>query len=93
MASASKVNKTIGGYQSCLNAIDDSLKKFGFGMRSFNGRRPMKTQTSFLFRQIDYLDLFLIHSAYGGKTVRLEAWKALLDARKAGKLRSVGVSN
>jgi len=67
----SKVNKTIGGYQSCLNAIDDSLKKFRF----------------------DYLDLFLIHSAYGGKTVRLEAWKALLDAKKAGKLRSVGVSN
>jgi len=68
---ASKINKISGGYQSCLDAIDDSLKNFGF----------------------DYLDLFLIHSAYGGKDVRLDAWKALLAAKKAGKLRSVGVSN
>jgi len=67
----SKINRISGGYQSCLDDIDDSLKTFGF----------------------DYLDLFLIHSAYGGKTVRLEAWKALLAAKKAGKLRSVGVSN
>ncbi|KAH9999929.1 Aldo/keto reductase [Russula vinacea] len=67
----SKINKTSGGYQSCLDAIDDSLKNFGF----------------------DYLDLYLIHSAYGGKAIRLEAWKALLAAKKAGKLRSVGVSN
>ncbi|KAI9513343.1 NADP-dependent oxidoreductase domain-containing protein [Russula earlei] len=67
----SKINKTVGGYRSCLDAIDDSLKKFGF----------------------DYLDLFLIHSPYGGKAVRLDAWKALLAAKKAGKLRSVGVSN
>jgi len=42
---------------------------------------------------IDYLDLYLIHSAYGGTVARLEAWKALLAARNAGKLRSVGVSN
>ncbi|KAI0005067.1 Aldo/keto reductase [Russula compacta] len=67
----SKVNKISGGYQSCLDAIDDSLKNFG----------------------LDYLDLYLIHSAFGGKVIRLEAWKALLTAKKAGKLRSVGVSN
>jgi len=67
----SKINKIAGGYQSCLKAIDDSLKNFGF----------------------DYLDLYLIHSAYGGKAARLEAWEALLAARRAGKLRSVGVSN
>ncbi|KAI0254743.1 Aldo/keto reductase [Lactifluus subvellereus] len=67
----SKINKIAGGYQSCLNAIDDSLKNFGF----------------------DYLDLYLIHSPYGGEAARLEAWRALLAAQKVGKLRSVGVSN
>lgn len=41
----------------------------------------------------DYLDLYLIHSAHGGRTLRLEAWKALLAAKKAGKLKSIGVSN
>ncbi len=50
-------------------------------------------QSKIKTRTIDYLDLYLIHSAYGGKTIRLEAWKALLAAKKAGKLKSVGVSN
>jgi hypothetical protein len=34
---ASKINKIAGGYQSCLDAIDDSLKNFGFGKRPFHG--------------------------------------------------------
>ncbi|OCH95448.1 Aldo/keto reductase [Obba rivulosa] len=41
----------------------------------------------------DYLDLYLIHSPLSGKAKRLEAWKALLEAKKTGKLRTVGVSN
>jgi len=41
----------------------------------------------------DYLDLYLVHSPLSGKTERLETWKALLKAKEAGKLRSVGVSN
>jgi len=43
--------------------------------------------------QFDYLDLYLIHSPLSGKARRLEAWKALLEAKKAGKVRTVGVSN
>lgn len=39
---ASKVNKISGGYQSCLDAIDDSLKNFGFG-RSNIDLRHLKT--------------------------------------------------
>lgn len=42
---------------------------------------------------IDYIDLFLIHDPLSGKQRRLETWRALLEAKKAGKLRTVGVSN
>jgi len=41
----------------------------------------------------DYIDLFLIHDPYPGKIKRLETYKALLEARDEGKIRSVGVSN
>ncbi|KAH7887474.1 NADP-dependent oxidoreductase domain-containing protein [Phlebopus sp. FC_14] len=40
-----------------------------------------------------YYDLYLIHSPHGGKTIRLDTYKALLDAKAAGLIRSVGVSN
>ncbi|KAF9220692.1 Aldo/keto reductase [Gyrodon lividus] len=42
---------------------------------------------------INYYDLFLTHSAHGGKELRLATYKALLDAKAAGHIRSVGVSN
>lgn len=38
-------------------------------------------------------DLYLLHAPYGGKTNRLGAWKALVEAVEAGKVRSIGVSN
>ncbi|KAF8325463.1 NADP-dependent oxidoreductase domain-containing protein [Cantharellus anzutake] len=41
----------------------------------------------------EYIDLYLIHDPYSGKTKRLETYRALLAAQKAGKIRSVGVSN
>ncbi|KAL4906985.1 hypothetical protein BDW74DRAFT_176581 [Aspergillus multicolor] len=41
----------------------------------------------------DYFDLILIHAPYGGKEGRLGTWKALIEAQKAGKTRSIGVSN
>ncbi|OAQ73525.1 aldehyde reductase [Pochonia chlamydosporia 170] len=42
---------------------------------------------------LDYLDLVLIHSPYGGTENRLGAWKALVELVDAGKIRSIGVSN
>lgn len=39
---------------------------------------------------LDYLDLYLIHQPYGDVP---GAWKAMEEARDAGKLRSIGVSN
>jgi len=41
----------------------------------------------------DYIDLYLLHAPYGGKENRIGAWKALVEAVEAGKIRSIGVSN
>ncbi|KAI6129424.1 NADP-dependent oxidoreductase domain-containing protein [Pisolithus croceorrhizus] len=41
----------------------------------------------------DYIDLFLIHDPLSGAERRLDTYRALLDAQKAGKIRTVGVSN
>lgn len=42
---------------------------------------------------LGYLDLYLLHSPYGGKTRRLECWRAVEDAIDAGEVRAGGVSN
>ncbi|KAJ5950211.1 uncharacterized protein N7479_008624 [Penicillium vulpinum] len=41
----------------------------------------------------EYFDLILIHAPYGGKKARLGSWDALVEAQKAGKVKSIGVSN
>lgn len=42
---------------------------------------------------LGYVDLFLLHSPYGGKKARLSSWKALEDAVQDGNVRIAGVSN
>ncbi|KAJ4378550.1 hypothetical protein N0V86_006256 [Didymella sp. IMI 355093] len=42
---------------------------------------------------LGYIDLFLLHSPYGGKKARLESWKAVEDAIDDGEVRIGGVSN
>ncbi len=39
---------------------------------------------------MDYMDLYLLHQPYGDVA---GAWKALEEAKQAGKIRSIGVSN
>lgn len=36
---------------------------------------------------------YLIHCPYGGKTARNGSWRALVEAKLEGRIRSIGVSN
>ncbi|PTB69336.1 Aldo/keto reductase [Trichoderma citrinoviride] len=42
---------------------------------------------------LEYIDLYLNHGPYGGPEVRKGTWRALVEAQKEGKVRSIGVSN
>lgn len=42
---------------------------------------------------LDYIDLYLIHSPYGGQKAREGAWRALSEAQQQGLVNSIGVSN
>lgn len=77
----SKVAAEHKTYQSAANSIDETLSKMKF----------------------DYIDMMIIHSPQPWKEVNQsenryfkenkEVWKALEDAVKAGKVRTIGVSN
>lgn len=75
-----KLAAEVKTYHEAVKAIDKSLETMG----------------------LEYIDLMIIHSPkpwqeYQGEDRyfegNLEAWKALEDAYKAGKLRAIGVSN
>lgn len=57
---------------------DDALRAFDETMRKLG---------------LDQLDLFLIHWPLPGQGKYVEAWKALIELRDAGRIRSIGVSN
>ncbi|KAF2004846.1 Aldo/keto reductase, partial [Amniculicola lignicola CBS 123094] len=42
---------------------------------------------------LGYIDLFLLHSPYGGKKARLDSWRAVEDAIHDGEIKIGGVSN
>ncbi|OIJ63158.1 aldo/keto reductase [Streptomyces mangrovisoli] len=76
---STKLAAEIKDYDQALAAIDGSLEKLG----------------------LDHVDLMLIHSPQpwddfrGGDYAQgnRDAWRALEDAHRAGKIRSIGVSN
>lgn len=76
----SKVAAELKDYDSVTKSIDETLSKMG----------------------LDYLDMMIIHSPEPWNEFRgedhyfkgnKEAWRALEDAYKAGKLKAIGVSN
>lgn len=74
-----KLAAEIKSYDEAVAAIDESLQKLG----------------------LDYIDLMIIHSPQPWQDFRggsyaegnKEAWRALEDAYKSGKLKAIGVSN
>lgn len=75
-----KLAAEVKSYEEAVVSIDTSLKTMG----------------------LDYLDLMIIHSPYPWTEFRgpdpyfegnKEAWRALEEAYKAGKLRAIGLSN
>ncbi|MBP3039806.1 aldo/keto reductase [Bacillaceae bacterium Marseille-Q3522] len=50
-------------------------------------------QESLLRAGLDYYDLYLIHWPNPSKDLYVEAWNALIDAKKWGLIRSIGVCN
>ena len=70
------------GYEKTTAAIDAALDKLsGYSKED---------QTT---RNLGYIDLVLIHSPLSNREKRLGTWKALQEAVKAGKIKSIGVSN
>ncbi len=60
--------------------------------QSYNEAKQTIQESVYRFG-LDYIDLYLIHWPNPKQNLYVEAWQALIDAQKAGLVRSIGVSN
>lgn len=87
------------GYNDTKRAIDSSLRAAGQEYFDLYVYPPSSFPTptllgiSLVKLNLRVLLSILIHAPYGGKEARLGSWRALVEAQKAGKTRSIGVSN
>jgi diketogulonate reductase-like aldo/keto reductase len=76
------------GYERTARAVDTSLKEAE--QDYFDLYSPLSSINS---KNNTNICRILIHAPYGGKQARLGSWRALVEAQKAGKTKSIGVSN
>jgi len=81
------------GYSQTKRAVDTSLRETGqdyFDLYAIY----LPSMIYHIPAQLRLIpSRILIHAPYGGKEARLGSWRALVEAQKAGKTRSIGVSN
>lgn len=63
------------------------------GLRHHYDEALQAIQESVLRMGLDYIDLYLIHWPNPIEDLYVEAWQALIDAKRWGWIRSIGVSN
>ena len=78
-------------FEATVAAVDDSLAKLGTGEHSTLFWPLILKLIGPPFS--DYIDYMLIHSPLSDKTKRIDTWKGLIDAKKQGKLKVIGVAN
>ncbi|KAJ3490919.1 hypothetical protein NLI96_g1070 [Meripilus lineatus] len=89
-----------GVYQN-YTTKESTLEAFKAGYRHVDSAQAYRNEAhvgaafreSGLRREDSIIDLFLIHDPFSGKERRLATYRALQEAKQAGKIRSVGVSN
>jgi diketogulonate reductase-like aldo/keto reductase len=91
--SATKVMPSTDGYEATAQGIDASLQKLGLGEYRYVSTLLSSQRLLTFGPYLDYVDLFLIHDPKAEPSIRLDKYRALLGAQKAGKIRTVGVSN